>query len=1357
MAGTQPPTPRRRALRRLGAACAALALLLAAAAAAGWWWLGSGASLAVVLDQVARRLPAGQTLQMREVSGSVRAGGRIGWLRWDSPTLAVEASGIDVAWRLAPLLRRRVELGNAHIAALRIARRGPGSTEPATPIESLLLPVAVDLPFRVDDLRWEGPSAVAATHLAGRYQYEYAQTRHLLALDSAAIAGGSYSGHAALQGAAPMALDAALRGRLQPPVPEGVAPLPVDLQATLQGSLATASARLQLDAWVRPARGGSADAMRADAQAEIAPWAPQPLVQAAANLAGIDAARLWPGAPATELSGRVAAAPNADGAGWDIRAALRNSQPGPWDLQRLPVEALALHAAYDGSAWTIPEASVHAGGGTLQAEGRWSPLQPWGLRATLQGVNPAALHTRLAAAPASGTVQATQEGPAIAFGIALHATPARKADGKNTRPPPPAVPPLRIDEVAAQGTWNTADATLDLRTLRIATQQARLEGRLRARTRSPGGQATLALTAPGGVARVDGQIAPASGQGRFSLDIADARRLQQWVQGLPGLADAGAGPQVDGTASAEGRWNGGWQSVAARLQGTAPAAGGGELALQASATVPRLRLAQSGAAPVQINDMRLQVDGTAARATLELQGTATQGERSVQLSTRIAGGLPQPRQARAEIAALQARLRDGSRPGPWALQLNAPVDIALGWGGTPATGARRQATPTPTVDLQAGAGALSLTGPVPGTARIAWEPLQYTQTGPADHPRHRLRTQGRIDHLPMAWAEALGTAPGSGSLADMGIEGDLVFGGTWDIDLGDTLRAQMRVARESGDLRVQTAGAAPADTRIVSSGPTGGTASVAAHEGMASAGIREAQMSLAAQGDALEARLAWVSDRMGTVQAQARTRLAHAGDGWQWPADAPLDGRLRAQLPDVGAWSLLAPPAWRVQGTVDADVQLSGSRAAPRWNGSLGADGLAVRSVVDGIELRDGRLRATLGGTRLDIAEFTLHGGTGAATRISGFSGSRATAGALARGDGGMLTVRGTAQWEPAGTGDQGIRMDLQAHADALRVLVRTDRQLALSGDLSARMDQGRISVRGKLRTDRAVFILPDETAPSLGSDVVVRSAARTRAEQAQREKKDGRAASSSQPAAQARTAQPPDIDVDFNLGNDFAVQGRGLTARLAGEVNIRSTEGLAVPPRLTGEVRVAQGQYRAYGQQLDVETGLVRFSGAYDNPALDILAIRPNITQRVGVQVTGTALAPRVRLYADPDLPDSEKLSWVVLGRSTANGGAEAAVLQQAALALLSGNGSRGGNFASLLGLDDIGFKDPESGEDASAAALTFGKRLSRDLYVTYERGLAGALGTLYIFYDLSRRLTLRGQAGVKSAVDLIYTFTYN
>ncbi|MBU2286128.1 MAG: translocation/assembly module TamB domain-containing protein, partial [Gammaproteobacteria bacterium] len=88
---------------------------------------------------------------------------------------------------------------------------------------------------------------------------------------------------------------------------------------------------------------------------------------------------------------------------------------------------------------------------------------------------------------------------------------------------------------------------------------------------------------------------------------------------------------------------------------------------------------------------------------------------------------------------------------------------------------------------------------------------------------------------------------------------------------------------------------------------------------------------------------------------------------------------------------------------------------------------------------------------------------------------------------------------------------------------------------------------------------------------------------------------------------------------------------------------------------------------------------------------------------------------------------------------------------------GNSGGGLASRFGLDEIGFKGPGSGGDVRESALTVGKRVSKDVYLTYERSLSGTLGTLFIFYDLTRRLTLRGQAGQQSGLDLIYTLKYD
>jgi translocation and assembly module TamB len=245
-----------------------------------------------------------------------------------------------------------------------------------------------------------------------------------------------------------------------------------------------------------------------------------------------------------------------------------------------------------------------------------------------------------------------------------------------------------------------------------------------------------------------------------------------------------------------------------------------------------------------------------------------------------------------------------------------------------------------------------------------------------------------------------------------------------------------------------------------------------------------------------------------------------------------------------------------------------------------------------------------------------------------------------------------------------------------------------------------------------------------------------------------------------ARTVVP-DIVVTLDPGSNFQIQGRGLSTRLAGIV-VLNAQGLDAPPRLTGELRTVNGSYRAYGQQLTIEEGTLRFTGAYDNPALDIRAVRPNLSQVVGVLVTGTAQIPVVRLFSEPELSEMEKLSWLVLGHSSSNGGSETAILQQAALALFAGSGaSQRENLITALGLDEVSLGQTAitnlDGTAGTETSVKIGKRLSRDFYVVYERSLAGTLGTLYVFYDLSRRFTLRGESGITTGVDLIFTTRYD
>lgn len=1342
----------RRLLRGLLWSVAGLVVVAGLVLGGTWWWLGSSQSLAFALTQAARYLPAGQQLIQEDVTGSLMAGGHIGRLRWQGPGMAVEVRDATLGWHLPALFKRRLQLGEVHIAQLDIEPMGPRpeNSPPPEPLQQILLPLEIELPFKIDRLRWAGPPEVVAGGLAGRYAYERGE--HRLDVDGVDLADGHYSAKARLQGSAPMDLQLDAQGKVQAPL-DAQRRLEVQARASLAGPLAGADARLKLDAGIAPAE--DAGGMQAQLRAELAPWQSQPVVQADAKLQDVDLARLWPEAPATKLSGEVHAgpSPNLGTLGWEGTADLRNDEPGPWDEGRLPIAQLQAKASFDGSEWQVPQLSIAAGGGRIEGSGSWQPSpEPWTARIDVQRVRLSELHTQLAGAPVEGRIEAQQkEGGRIEFAADL-----RARGGAGAKAARDSLQGLPIDRVSARGSWQ--DALLTLGNLQVEAAGAQLDGQLRARPEAKSGDGTLRLSIPGAEARIQADMAPAKGQGQLDAKVDDAAALQAWIERLPGLKDALAGLALQGSATLEARFTGGWETLQQRLAAPEQPAPRGtpEPTLSAQLVLPRFAWQPEASSTVeaerwQLRDVRASLDGSLARARIDLRGEAVSPIRQVALQVQGSGGLERTRQWRAEIASLSAQLRDNARnaPPPWKLALQRPLTATIH------SGARDDS-----LQFEGSGGAALVTGPVPGSVRLEWQATRFSRSGPPDRRALRLQSAGKMRGLPMAWAQALGP----GTLREMGVSGDLLFDGDWDVDAGDRLRAHLRLARAAGDIRVQ-AGEAAMVTRVRSTG-TGTPAEITTDSGSAGrdgpstpAGLRQAELVVDAEGEALRASLVWDSERAGVVKAQASTRLARDGAGWRWPEDAPLAGQLDARMPKLGVWSMLAPPGWRMGGTLDASLALSGTRNSPGWNGKLAADDLSLRAAVEGLDLRDGRLRATLTGHQLVVEEFTLHGGPGSKVRIPGRSGNLSTSASEAASDGGQLTVRGTASWgEATAPGGSGIRMDMQGQIKALRVLVRSDRQVTLSGDLQARLQDRQITVRGQLLTDRGVIILPPDTAPSLGTDVVVRSAARDKAaaEAAARTRERGEQQQDAVNTPQA--AKPPDIQVSLDLGKDFAVQGRGVTTRLEGKLDIRAS-GAGSPPRITGEVRTVNGIYRAYGQQMDIETGIARFNGPYDNPQLDVLAIRPNISQRAGVQISGTASAPRVKLYSEPPLSDAETLSWIMLGRASATNGGEAILMQQAALALLGklGADSSSGNLASRFGLDEIGFKGPSPNGELQEASVTLGKRLSQDFYVTYERSVAGTLGTFYIFYDLTQRLTLRGQAGEHYGADLIYTIKYD
>lgn len=1397
------PIPRRRRwLRTLGWTVAAALLALVLALGSLLWWIGRDDSLNLTLQRVAGWLPADQSLVAKEVSGSVKNGGRIGWLKWQSPTMQIEVTEAQIGWQFRPLLlSRTLRLGEVHIAELRIAST-PDPDKPASePLQSLTLPVKIELPFRIDQILWQGPPEAVVQDLRGRY--EYTGTDHELKVSSLRFAQGAYQAQLKLQGAAPMAMQAEATGDVQVPNPldkdgDAGATIAVQAKVTVEGTLATEAARLAIKANAsaeasppgpgtqdppataamhkkigQPSRSGSeaavteAGTVQADVEASIMPWRSQPLLAAKARLRNLDVSAFWPQGPRTLLTGQLQAGPDEsvpaaadlETQPWKLDASISNALPGPWDRQRLPVAELTARIDFDGQQWQVDDSRIQIGRGSVLLSGQFTPATRLfeGLASVAQ-LNPADLYSTLEASPLQGEISAravaadTDDGAAAASKIVFAANLQAASGKRDSRA-------LRIQSLAASGQWKAP--LLQLEKLQLEALQASIDARsVEFNTETQEARARLKAAAPGAQLSIEGQMGPASGAVQSQLQLGSMSTLTQWLRKLPGVKDPLSGAQLDGSADLQLALKGGWENLLKRLSaahGAAIPASG--LQIQAKLRAEKIRYLPAGTAAEQstvLPALALSIDGSPENARVGLTAQAQQAGKSIQLDTALQAGLASskgmaPLDWQASLEKLQAQLTpDKRKPGPWVVQLQpgAPVQIQQRTSGS---------TVLSTV-YQLSAGKLQITPPKLGVRRTSSEPLPPAQltweassVTRAGSGQWGVRSAGQALGIPLAWVDAFSLGDDDPPLEAAGISGDLSFNARWNLDtLGKDLKADLTVERAAGDLRLAVDDGS-STTVIQTTGPTATRAGRTRTRQIGGTGMRsrikDIRLNVQAQGSKVNTQLLWESERAGKLSADLRTQLRYQQDGWTLPATAPLSGQLHANMPDMGLWALFAPPGWRIQGTLAADATISGTLQDPKWQGDLKADGLNIVSLLDGVDLRDGVLRARLQGTRLDITELRLKGGKGSQARILGYSGNLTRAPE----DGGQLTGSGYAQFTPPGTGaESGLSMNLQAKASKLQVLVRADRQVSVSGDLQARLEQGQFTLRGDLTVDRASIILPEESAPSLDKDVVVRSAASRKAEEEERRRSEQQARKEQ---ARATPRKVPDILVKLDMGRDFALQGFGITTRLLGQLEVRGASYIGGPPSVTGEIRTEQGRYRAWGQSLNVETGLIRFNGPYNNPSLDILALRPNIAVKAGVQVLGTASAPRVLLYSDPALPDAEKLSWVVMGRDPASGGASSALLQQAAMALLAGGNSASGKIAGSLGLDEVGFKGGGDGTDAAGAALTLGKRISDKLYLTYEQSLSGAMGIIYIFYDLSRSVTLRAQTGMTSAMDIVYT----
>ncbi len=426
---------------------------------------------------------------------------------------------------------------------------------------------------------------------------------------------------------------------------------------------------------------------------------------------------------------------------------------------------------------------------------------------------------------------------------------------------------------------------------------------------------------------------------------------------------------------------------------------------------------------------------------------------------------------------------------------------------------------------------------------------------------------------------------------------------------------------------------------------------------------------------------------MTPAQINAKLGVGFQGNGFVdakvqtgWDANAPLNGELYLNMSRLYWIELFSPDIVRPTGLIEGHVSLRGTRGTP----SLGGD--AKLSNFKG---------------EFPALGLTFDQGSGSFTAQPDGS---AKITAQANSGKGTLYVDGGLSWF-------GDAQPLQLHIHGENVLLSNTPELRIvaNPNLDFTLAKAAMQLRGTVHVPEADLDLERlDRGTSVSEDVVVLDPA---------DPEEG-------------PSLPLDMDLTVSLGDKVRMAGFGLKGGLGGKMQVWARPGREMTANGALEV---SGRYKAYGQDLTITRGNLNWNfNAVSDPRINIRAERRVGDVTAGIDVTGRAQSPRVDVWSDPSMSQSEALAFLVLGRSLTGASSDQTQQVNAASAALSaGSGLLASQLGAKLGLDDAGVSQSRA---LGGSVIGVGKYISPKLYVGYGVSLVGSGSVLTLKYLLRR-----------------------
>ncbi len=452
----------------------------------------------------------------------------------------------------------------------------------------------------------------------------------------------------------------------------------------------------------------------------------------------------------------------------------------------------------------------------------------------------------------------------------------------------------------------------------------------------------------------------------------------------------------------------------------------------------------------------------------------------------------------------------------------------------------------------------------------------------------------------------------------------------------------------------------------------------------------------------------------------------HIDAGIQTGLAAPqlLSGQVRVQALDVQPFKVFFPHLHRLQGTLNATADLSGSVQHPAYRGVFSWDKGTLALPNDELVLQEIHAQGQVDQQHLIVnGQFRSGDGEG--------------------------QLQSQTDWR---AGPWYSHVTLSAKNISLHRLPFV--QSAIDAQLQAQLHSGFMGVQGKLQLKSAKILMQETGQSTLqpSADVVL---------------------TNEQHLSFRSKPWKYTYDLDVGIGPDVNFSGFNVEGQLNGHVHLHQDE--FTPWDARGEIDLdPEATFRAYGQMLRIRKGRLIFVGPPTVPQVDVEGVKdydPNIT--VGVRVTGWADQLTSTLISDNALSQDEISSYLVFGHAPerqqalfgvnnnllpagAIPGVGAPVNNGKVAALQAG--TLGGQkvadtVGAALGVRDLAVTTQGVGTETQVA---LGGYLAPNLYMSYGVGVFTPVNSLTLRYRINDRFYLQASTAFQNALDLFYTWGF-